>query len=363
MSGDEPDAASEHTDAVIETDIQLARFSGVPSLHAFEAANYRLGLAMEAMDADDRSIGTTIRAVCVGAAGVDFWLGEAGRPAPDGFSLSVDGKAWHAAHDMSAPQAGGVRPFLPIVLPIGEDQDGTWMIPLTRGGCLPLVGEESDDLWRAARRVQEAWAWADLVVVTEDPMVVAREVALLDHDDPSADDVEVLFFGDPASLSDAQRTRVAIVSASVAAPSDVTVLVDRNAASIHPLGRTVLPHLMRPETSALVDQLVTPPPHVERAQPPEGEHADAAFGPPGEIRHAATEQASASVAGRRWRTPGDPGPRRSRLHARSRNGHGAVAHADAATGRTERGDRAQPGPTRHRACGIPRPPRRWGGDQ
>ncbi len=286
MSGDEPDAASDHTDAVIETDIQLARFSGVPSLHAFEAANLRLGLAMEAMDADDRSIGTTIRVVCVGAAGVDFWLGEAGRPAPDGFSLSVDGKAWHADHDMSAPQAGGVRPFLPIVLPIGEDQDGTWMIPLKRGGCLPLVGEESDDLWRAARRVQEAWAWADLVVVTEDPMVVAREVALLDHDDPSADDVEVLFFGDPASLSDAQRTRVAIVSASGAAPSDVTVLVDRNAASIHPLGRTVLPHLMRPETSALVDQLVTPPPHVERAQPPDGEHADAAFGPPGEIRHA-----------------------------------------------------------------------------
>ncbi len=265
MSGDEPAAAPEHTDAAIETDIQLARFSGVPSLLAFEAANYRLGLVMEAMDADDVSIGTTIRAVCVGAAGVDFWLGQAGRPAPDGFSLSVDGKAWHAAHDTSAPQGGGARPFLPIVLPIGEDQDGTWIIPLTAGACLPLVGEGGDDLWRAARRVQEAWAWADLVVVTEDPMVVAREVALLD-DNATADDLKVLFFGDPASISDTHRTRVAIVSTAVAAPSDVTVLVDRNAASIHPLGRTVRPHLMRPETSALVDQLVTSPPQPAREE-------------------------------------------------------------------------------------------------
>ena len=273
-----------------------------------------------------RSSGTTIRAVCVGAAGVDFWLGDAGRPAPDGFSLSVDGKAWHADHDTSAPRGGGARPFLPIVLPIGEDRDGTWMIPLPRGGCLPLMGEGSDDLWRAARRVQEAWAWADLVVITEDPMVVAREVALLDHDDASADDVGVLFFGDPASLSDALRTRVAIVTASVAAPSDVTVLVDRNAASIHPLGRTVRPHLMRPETSALVDQLVTSPPHVERAQPPDGERADTAVSRSSETRHAEREQTSRVVAGRRWRTPGDTGPCQTRLHARSRDGHGAVAH-------------------------------------
>ena len=198
---------------MIDTDIQLARFSGVPSLHAFEAANYRLGLAMDALDAmdhDSPSTLSTIRAVCVGAAGVDFWLGEAGQPAPAGFSLSLDGKAWHAAHDVFTPRAGA-RPFLPIVLPIGEDHDGTWMVPLARADCLPLVGEGSADLWRAARQAQEAWAWADLVVVTEDPQVVAREVALLD-DDESPDDLQILFFGDPASLSDAQRVKVAIVT-------------------------------------------------------------------------------------------------------------------------------------------------------
>ena len=220
----------------------------------------------------------------MGPKGVDFWLPEAGLPAPGGFSLSLDGKAWRASHEPFEPHAGA-RPFLPIVLPIGEDQDGTWMVPLTRGGCLPLVGEASDDLWRAARRVQEAWAWADLVVVTEDPLVVAREVGLLDEDDRSGDNLQVLFFGDPASLTDAQRMRVTIVTASVADPSDVTVLVDRNAASIHPLGRTVLPHLMRPDTSASVDQLVAFPPHGEPARPPGGS-ADLLLPPSRDMRHA-----------------------------------------------------------------------------
>ena len=51
--GAEPGAASERTESAVDTDIRVARFSGVPSLPAFEAANYRLGLAMEATDPDE----------------------------------------------------------------------------------------------------------------------------------------------------------------------------------------------------------------------------------------------------------------------------------------------------------------------
>jgi hypothetical protein len=278
---------------------------------------------MDAEGHESASTGPTIRAVCVGAAGVDFWLGEAGQPAPRGFSLSVDGKAWHAAHTTFEPHAGA-RPFLPVVLPIGEDENGTWMVPLTRASCLPLVGEGKDDLWRAARHVQESWAWADLVVVTEDPLVVAREVGWLGGGDGSADDVQVLFFGDPASLSDEQRVKVAIVTTSAAAPSDVTVLIDRTAASIHPLGRTVRPHLMRTDTSELVSQLVTYPPRVDAAPLPDG------------------EQGQQAVAARRTIRA-----RRAHLHAGPRNGRGAIAHPDATARRTARGARAQPGPTCH----------------
>ncbi len=66
---------------------------------------------------------------------------------------------------------------------------------------------------------------------------------------------------------------MAIVTASVAAPSDVTVLVDRDAASIHPLGRTVRPHLMRADTAASVGELVTFPLRTEPARPDDTEPA------------------------------------------------------------------------------------------
>jgi DNA-binding SARP family transcriptional activator len=102
-----------------------------------------------------------------------------------------------------------------------------------------------------------------MVLITEDPSIVARELALLDGSDTSTHAPQVLFFGDPASLSDAEGRQVAIVSQSVVSASDVTVLVDRNAASIHPLGRTVRPHLMGAETSAVVGQLVAQPPAVD----------------------------------------------------------------------------------------------------
>jgi DNA-binding SARP family transcriptional activator len=98
-----------------------------------------------------------------------------------------------------------------------------------------------------------------MVLITEDPLTVARELSLLDGSDESTDALSLLFFGDPESLSPEQRPRVAIATRAVVEASDVTVLVDRNAASIHPLGRTIRPHLMDAGTSAVVDQLVALP--------------------------------------------------------------------------------------------------------
>jgi DNA-binding SARP family transcriptional activator len=260
MTGGDPAAWPGDSNDAVDTEIMLARFSGIPALRAFEAANYGLALALAQSDVAPRS--TMIRAVCVGAAGVDFWLTEPAESAPAGFSLTDDGKVWHAPHD-TFTGAEGAHPHLPIVLPVGEDDTGTWLIPLTPGMCLPLVGEAAGDLWRAARHAQESWAWADMVIVTEDPQIVAREVDLLSHSEVSTDTLQLLFFGDPTSLSDSQAQMVAIVTQLTARASDVTVLVDRSAASIHPLGRTVRPHLMGIETSDVVGELVSFPLRLE----------------------------------------------------------------------------------------------------
>ena len=345
LTGPDPTSEPDHSPAAVDADIVLDRFTGIPALHAFEAANYRLGLAEDQGGPPRR---TAIRAICVGPAGVDFWLAEPGQPAPAGCDLSADGKVWHAGHDAFISTTG-TAPFLPIVLPVGEDEAGTWLIPLQPGSCLPLVGEAGGDLWRAAQRAQEAWAWSDMVLVTDDPTIVARELAVLEDGDESTDMPMVLFFGEPASLSVAQAQRVAIVSLSVVAASDVTVLVDRSAATIHPLGRTVRPHLMGPDTSALVDQLVAPPRPVDpiaSRTPTTGNDMPVTFGdstppPLREHPHAPTIAAHAGDI-----SLPEPGTVEVRLLT-----------PDTEVGGAARRTGSQQGPARHRARGVPGPAR------
>jgi DNA-binding SARP family transcriptional activator len=255
---EESDPTSFPSPQAIDAGILLARGAGLPALRAFEAANY--GLAALLADRSERTV--TIRAICVGAAGVDFWLAGAGRPAPDGLTGSPDGLVWHAAHGTFSKIPAG-HPLLPIVLPVGEDDHGTWLLPLAPGDCLPLLGEDAAALWRAARPVQEAWSWADTVLVTEDPLVASAEALLRDERaEPGVGAPQVLYFGNPAVLGDAVAQRVAVVTLTEGPASDVTVLVDRRGASIHPLGRTVRPHLMGSATSQLIGEL------VDRAAPP-----------------------------------------------------------------------------------------------
>jgi LysM domain len=233
----------------------LSRFDGIPALRAFERANCRLGHELSLQDPTSPS--PHIQAISIGASGADFWLSVAGQAPPSGFTLSNDGKAWHIGHDL-IDRTGSHRPFLPIVLPVGEDDAGTWFVPLAPGHRLPLVGEAADALWRAARSVQEAWVWADLVLVSEDPLVIQDEARFLpDELVPSSDNLQILFFGDPTLLSDDQREKVAIVTSCSSQASDITVVVDHNAATIHPLGRTVRPHLLEPRTADAVEEIVS----------------------------------------------------------------------------------------------------------
>ena len=294
-----PDPEPALSPRAIDAGILLARGAGLPALQAFEAANYGLAAALAG-----RSQSTVrIRAICVGAAGVDFWVGEAGPPVPDGLTLSPGGHVWHAAHGaFSSVRAG--HPLLPIVLPVGEDESGTWLVPLGPGSCLPLVGEDASALWRAARPVQEAWSWADMVLVTEDPLVVSGEVLLREERaEPGTGTPQVLFFGDPAALPDAVAQKVAIVTLTHGPASDVTVLVDRRGASIHPLGLTVRPHVMGAATSRLIRELVEPPAAQSGSGPGLRAAGLSSGGPPHGSDHEATAAVDARTPPAGARTP------------------------------------------------------------
>ncbi len=53
--------------------------------------------------------------------------------------------------------------------------------------------------------------------------------------------------------------RTAVVTTAPVAASDLTVLVDRQAATLHPVGRVLRPHLPSPDTEQLLAELVAPP--------------------------------------------------------------------------------------------------------
>ena len=121
---------------------------------------------------------------------------------------------------------------------------------------LPLLGESAASLWRAARAAVGAWAWVDTILVTEDP----EDPQLLSEAgaDPSVAR-HLLFFGDPASLPPEAARRTAVVTTSAVAASDLTILVDRQGATLHPIGRVVRPHLQSAETAQQLAELLTSP--------------------------------------------------------------------------------------------------------
>ena len=100
-----------------------------------------------------------------------------------------------------------------------------------------------------------SWAWSETVLVTEDPDDPALRTETLA--DPSIAR-HVLFCGDPAALPSAAVGRCAVVTLEPVAGSNLTVLVDRHAATLHPMGLVVRPHLQSAETAHHIAHLIAP---------------------------------------------------------------------------------------------------------
>jgi DNA-binding SARP family transcriptional activator len=244
----------------------LQRLAGVPALHSFEAANSLLGQCLE-----NRPSGPTVRAICVSPSGVTFCFAEERwDDPPPGFERVKDRTAWHVDHDVLDGQ-DPLFPYLPIVLPIGDDAEGTWLVPLQPGDVMPILGEAAPALWRAARATVASWAWSETILVTEDPDDAALRAEILAG--PSVGR-HVLFCGDPASLTPEVAARCAVITMESVAASDLTVLVDHRAATLHPIGLVVRPHLQSAETAAHIAELVTSPGRGGSPAPDSGTHSE-----------------------------------------------------------------------------------------
>ena len=68
-----------------------------------------------------------------------------------------------------------------------------------------------------------------------------------------------LFFGDPASVPPDMAPHGAVVTTTSVAASDLTILVDRQGATLHPMGRVVRPHLQSTEVAGALAELTAAP--------------------------------------------------------------------------------------------------------
>ncbi|HEY1733070.1 MAG TPA: LysM peptidoglycan-binding domain-containing protein, partial [Acidimicrobiales bacterium] len=257
------------SEAAAGTAADLVPFEDAPVLAWLETANRHLA---DALNASGRADGApAARLVRVGSDGVEVRLRQSVGWAPPGWVLEKEGSSWRlpASLELADVGRGSHRstPWLPVLLPVGTNDDGTWLVPIGPGDCVPVIGPEADALVRTMRVAVESWAWSELVTVTDDPSQVP--------DDPSASAAgppveatltvvywpedgpprpRVLFVGDPASLSASAAARCSVVTTLPVTATDLTVTVDATAASLHPLGVTVRPDLLDLDRQAAVSE-------------------------------------------------------------------------------------------------------------
>ena len=138
---------------------------------------------------------------------------------------------------------------------MGDDDEGTWLVALGPGDVLPVLGESAPALCRAARSALESWTWADIVTVADDP-ADPRLADRAAHDPMTSG--QCVFFGNPDALTAAQARRAAVVTTATVAATDLTVLVDRQGATLHPMGRVVHPQLGSERTAEDLAELTAP---------------------------------------------------------------------------------------------------------
>ncbi len=156
------------SEGAVDAAVLLSRFEDVPALSSFEAANRLLGRSL--LDRQGRrALDPAVRAICVSPSGVTLWLATPRTDAPDGWVPVMGGNGWHVDHATLAGQEP-FSPFYPVVVPVGDDEEGSWLVPLGPGDVLPLLGESAAALWRSARSALGAWAWSDTIMIADDPL-------------------------------------------------------------------------------------------------------------------------------------------------------------------------------------------------
>jgi hypothetical protein len=223
----------------------LATFEHVPLLHMVEAAVRMLSSSARAIRDDVRL--PALQLVRAGADGVAVCFASVPPPAPPPW-VPGERRAWvlPAALDSEGlhAEASRHRPWAPILLPLGEDERGSWLLPLGAGASLSVIGPAAGALAHAMVAGTQNWTWREELVVTSDPQLAAQAAGIVDERPDGSVYPQVLFTGDAGALTPTARRVCAVITLGANDAAEISVIADERAATVHPLALTVRPHLL-----------------------------------------------------------------------------------------------------------------------
>lgn len=243
------------SDRAAELATAIGDFDDLPLVDWIELADRHLSGALEA--AGRAPDAPPVRLLRAGPDAVEAHLGAPVDWSPAGWEPAGP-STWRlptgAPHDVARLQ----DPWLPVLLPLGDDDHGAWLVPVVPGECLSVLGPAAAAMVAAMRVGARSWSWSEQVVVTDDPVVAARAAGCHSGGGQEPGASRVLFVGDPDALEPDARSRVGVLTTEPNAAADLTVLADTRAVSVHPLGVTVRPHLLDEGRAAAVAELLAP---------------------------------------------------------------------------------------------------------
>ncbi len=256
---EEGDETPEPGDEEADLAALVASFEALPLPAMIEAASRHLGSLLATLD----PLPGPVRWLRAGHDGVEVRFSD---PVPDVLTGWQQGNnsTWRLSAPADAISLDWTReaahPWCPVLLPLGDDDRGTWLLPVPAGACVAVAGPRASDLVRAMRAALASWSWHEDLVVTEDPLEAAAVVDRLSIPTTGARIVcpHVLFVGTPHSLPAAVRRGCAVLATGQVDDAEVTIVVDDRGASAHPLGLTVRPPLLDGSWANAVDALIRP---------------------------------------------------------------------------------------------------------
>jgi DNA-binding SARP family transcriptional activator len=234
----------------------VAPFEQVPIIEMIEVAARRLARAIATLDPSPGPVqwlragrdGVEVRFSAPLPDALEGWH----RTAPANWLLSV------SADSVDLDRVRADAPWCPVLLPLGDDERGTWIVPIGTGMRVSVIGPRAADLALAMRAAASTWSWHEGIAIVDDAHQADEIVhgAAQHTQQGQAAGPHILFVGDPGALAEATRRACSVLATCQVDDAEVTVIADERAASAHPLGLTLRPPLLDSAWKEAVDALI-----------------------------------------------------------------------------------------------------------